>query len=104
MKELEMSILLNTIDNMASAADDKGEKDFGLRLSVKDAFGLCKYIYQIEAERDAAVADLKDAMPCKACKYLAVLEHCKNCYPENHWEWRGLSLESKTSDKEEKHE
>ena len=47
-------------------------------------------IEQLVKERNAAVDDLKEAMPCRACKYLAVLEYCKNCYSENHWEWRGV--------------
>lgn len=39
--ERKMSILLNTIEQMACDAEDKGERDFGLRLSVEDAYALC---------------------------------------------------------------
>ena len=38
----DISILKNTIESMVSDADDRGEKDFGLRLTVEDAFTLCK--------------------------------------------------------------
>lgn len=39
--ERKMSILLNTIKQMACDAEDKGEIDFGLRLTVEDAYALC---------------------------------------------------------------
>lgn len=39
--ERKMSILLNSIGQMACAAEDKGEIDFGLRLTVEDAYALC---------------------------------------------------------------
>lgn len=39
--ECKMSILLNTIGQMACDAEDKGEIDFGLRLTVEDAYALC---------------------------------------------------------------
>lgn len=39
--ERKMSILLNTIEQMACDAEDKGEIDFGLRLAVEDAYALC---------------------------------------------------------------
>lgn len=39
--ERKMSILLNTIGQMACDAEDKGEIDFGLRLTVEDAYALC---------------------------------------------------------------
>lgn len=42
MTDREMSILKNTIGQMACDANDKGLTDFGLRLSVADAFALCK--------------------------------------------------------------
>lgn len=40
--ERKMSILLNTIGQMACDAEDKGEIDFGLRLTVEDAYALCR--------------------------------------------------------------
>ena len=40
--ERKMSILLNTIEQMACDAEDKGEIDFGLRLTVEDAYALCR--------------------------------------------------------------
>lgn len=40
--ERKMSILLNTIGQMACDAEDKGEIDFGLRLTVEDAYVLCR--------------------------------------------------------------
>lgn len=39
--ERKMSILLNSIGQMACDAEDKGEIDFGLRLAVEDAYALC---------------------------------------------------------------
>lgn len=42
MRNEELSILKNTFEQMASDADDKGLADFGLRLSVADAFALSK--------------------------------------------------------------
>lgn len=39
--ERKMSILLNTIEQMACDAEGKGEIDFGLRLTVEDAYALC---------------------------------------------------------------
>lgn len=39
--ERKMSILLNTIGQMACDAENKGEIDFGLRLTVEDAYALC---------------------------------------------------------------
>ena len=42
MNNEELRILKNTIEQMACDADDKGLTDFGLRLSVADAFTLCK--------------------------------------------------------------
>lgn len=42
MSNEELRILKNTIEQMACDADDKGLTDFGLRLSVADAFTLCK--------------------------------------------------------------
>lgn len=39
--ERKMSILLNSIGQMACDAEDKGEIDFGLRLTVEDAYALC---------------------------------------------------------------
>lgn len=39
--ERKMSILLNAIEQMACDAEDKGEIDFGLRLTVEDAYALC---------------------------------------------------------------
>lgn len=39
--ERKMSILLNAIGQMACDAEDKGEIDFGLRLTVEDAYALC---------------------------------------------------------------
>ena len=39
--ERKMSILLNAIGQMACDAEDKGKIDFGLRLTVEDAYALC---------------------------------------------------------------
>lgn len=76
-----------------------------------------KEIAKLKAERDAAVADLKKYAECVACKHMTTdewyTETCTKCgwYPwnsvseeKNIWEWRGLSLVEKTSDKEGKHE
>lgn len=70
-------------------------------------------IDKLTAERDAAVADLKELAECTACKHLTedewYTEPCTICglYPWNDvredktiWEWRGLSLVSAASDKE----
>lgn len=42
MSNEKLRILKNTIEQMACDADDKGLADFGLRLSVADAFAICK--------------------------------------------------------------
>lgn len=42
MTSLELSALKNTIEQMASDADDRGERDFCIRLTVDDAVALCK--------------------------------------------------------------
>lgn len=42
MSNEKLRILKNTIEQMACDADDKGLADFGLRLSVADAFALSK--------------------------------------------------------------
>lgn len=67
-------------------------------------------IEQLQKERDAAIADLETIAkhlnkPCYWCAYYSnvVLVKCMMCDDEEHngnFEWRGLSLESKTSDKE----
>lgn len=62
----ELSILKNTIQQMASDADDKGEKSFGLRLTVEDAFTLCK-LEPVVRCRDCA--NLYGSM-CTACGLL----------------------------------
>lgn len=54
---VNMRILQDTLEGMASDADDKGEKDFGLRLTVEDAFALCK---------------LDEVVRCKDCKHSEV--------------------------------
>ena len=57
---------------------------------------------ELKAERDAAVADLAYISHCDTCKFSKVnynSEPCKDCGGD-FWEWRGLSLETKTSDKE----
>lgn len=62
----------------------------GRRACEAEIVPLSDKCQRLQRERDAAVADLKEAMPCRACKHLAHLEHCKKCYSENHWEWRGI--------------
>lgn len=42
MTNQELSVLKNTIEQMASDAEDRGERDFCIRLTVDDAFALCK--------------------------------------------------------------
>ena len=42
MANHELSILKNTIEQMAANADDKGKKDFDIRLTIEDALSLCK--------------------------------------------------------------
>ena len=64
-----------------------------------------KEITKLTAERDAAVADLKEgtSFPCHYCKK-EYTPSC-NCWTAyDKWQWRGLSLETETSDKEEKHD
>lgn len=51
---------------------------------------------QLEAERDAAVADLKSYRCCHGCKHLGVgfNEPCLHCDFENNcFEWRGVQKE-----------
>jgi len=53
-------------------------------------------IEQLEAERDAAVADLKSYRCCHGCKHLGVgfNEPCLHCDFENNcFEWRGVQKE-----------
>lgn len=62
-------------------------------------------IEKLTAERDAAVGDLKELVQwlslCYACRHKGTYEVCESCSKESeHWEWRGLSLAEKTSDKE----
>lgn len=42
MTNQELSVLKNTIEQMASDAEDRGERDFCIQLTVDDAFALCK--------------------------------------------------------------
>lgn len=81
-KEFDVSVLLNTIEGMASNADDKGESDFGMRISVKDAFGLCRYIYRLEAEHDALLSDVNDyqGSVCCYCKHIVRDNEKKRVY------------------------
>ena len=54
------------------------------------------YIHQLEAERDAAVEDLKSYRACHGCKHLGVGfdEPCLHCDFENNcFEWRGVQKE-----------
>lgn len=44
MTEHYKSILLNTIEGMATDADDRGDSSFAIRLSVEDAFEICRMI------------------------------------------------------------
>lgn len=62
---------------------------------------------KLTAERDAAVADLREITEffsdCTTCKYAnSHNEVCNFCgiNEKSKWEWRGLSLDEKTSDKE----
>lgn len=60
-------------------------------------------INKLTAERDAAVADLMRRADCGFCSHFnPPLPYiiCLRCERGSEWEWRGLSLENKTSDKE----
>ena len=72
---------------------------------------LLKEVAKLKAERDAAIADLtkiakSSNQPCDWCaNYFKddFLVPCMMCDDEEHngnFEWRGLSLDEKTSDKE----
>ena len=70
---VNMSILKNTLEQMASDADDKGEKDFGLRLTVEDAFALCR---------------LQEVVRCKDCKHWQYeYKYCRHLdwYTDKNW-------------------
>lgn len=41
-KEMYISILINTLEQMAADADDKGEDGFGIRLTLEDSRVICK--------------------------------------------------------------
>lgn len=70
-----------------------------------------KRVAKLTAERDAAVEDLKEISYCGNCiqclqrdrdyiwcgAFADWFEWCDTC---NEWQWRGLSLAEKTSDKE----
>ena len=54
------------------------------------------YIQQLEAERDAAVADMKNSRDCQCCKHYDVKwdEPCVHCdHDNNFFEWRGVQKE-----------
>lgn len=81
------------IEKFRAKRNDGWQKDGSYQeqiITVQDILDAADVIEQLTKERDAAVSDLKEAMPCRACKHLADLEYCKNCYLENHWEWRGI--------------
>ena len=63
-------------------------------------------IEHLQKERDAAVADLKEVKSCETCKHMTEMDDdlCIKCARSFglKYEWRGLSLAEKTSDKEEK--
>ena len=66
-------------------------------------------VHQLEAERDAAVADLREAdiIECEHCKHYREYDSecgcecqtcaidcaCVDCYKNSHWEWRGVQKE-----------
>lgn len=58
-----------------------------------------EYIRQLEAERDAAVKDLKTAKRCKLCKHDHIKDmdepcfSCSCCCGVNNFEWRGVQKE-----------
>lgn len=82
---------------LAHPADGRDNAD--IMISAADA------IEQLVKERDAAIADLKQASKipfggCHLCKSIRT-EICKECYrgdmfaeiaknPTDHWEWRGV--------------
>ena len=64
---------------------------------------LVKEILKLKAERDALLADLKRRADCGSCSHFnPALPYviCLRCERGSEWEWRGISLEIKTSDKE----
>lgn len=76
----DISILKNTIESMASDADDKGEKDFAIRLTVEDAFALCRLEPVVKC-RDCV---FKSKEPCVGGTYDACTNDCNEgidgCY------------------------
>lgn len=62
--------------------------------AMKSQDGLFKMIDDMRKERDAAVAALKSAAPCKVCKHYGVdIEYCEHCSPLKDWDWRGVTNE-----------
>lgn len=45
---LKLHALCNTIEIMSAAADDKGDKDFGIRLTHEDAKMLVRALLSLE--------------------------------------------------------
>ena len=88
----------NCVDVMHKCAADLIE-----RLTAENA-ALREKQAEVEAERDAALADIADARSCKTCKYACDTRDCSSCksktckcrechLDKNAWEWRGAPEE-----------
>ena len=108
-----MSEYKELVDRLKCYADTADDMVYGICVNAPEAMKaaadaieqLSTKCRQLEKERDAAVADLKQAskIPYGGC-YLCTsirTEICKECYrsdmfaeiaknPTDHWEWRGV--------------
>lgn len=83
---------------------EEGTKNYSRTVeTLKDLINrMSEKTTQLTAERDAAVADLRRIADCGLCSHFnPALPYviCLRCERGSEFEWRGLSLESKTSDK-----
>jgi hypothetical protein len=108
----EAADLIETLTARAERAE-AGNKKLRQEIDITDAANtaLEGALKQAEAERDAAIADMRPKYNCDICKYTregvedcvtydgdcAVCKSkkcvCRNCRNENKWEWRGARKE-----------
>lgn len=50
VKDVMVSVILNTLEAMSADASDKGKNDFGLRLTCEDVRILTSYVHALERE------------------------------------------------------
>ena len=66
---VDMSVLKNTIEGMASDAEDRGEISFKMTMYVQDAFALCRQAEVVRCHDCASCTDEtrnQETVHCKA--------------------------------------